>query len=515
MHRAKEHALANGGRGGEEGPLAEEALIDGVSLADLVSSRPLEAEGPGGLALTEEQRAHLRRVEGRASKVAIPTQPDRVVEWLRLLGEPIIFFGEGPYEQRERLKALLTTTEGHHERLERIASLTGAQRRAPAVAEEVPPSGPVGDDQEFYTPGSDDLVAARKAIVRTSMESARRRLAHEQSLLASLTTAQIEAARRDAYKRLSSLALCGSQVGAVGDCSRPLSAASLALDGSRHVAIGDFEGNCSVWDAGGDCRLVARLAPGSHASRIGAVVFSPDGESPVVAASCDSDGVICMWQRPSATAPDGAIEYAGRFLRGHTARVPCIAFHPTGAYLASASFDYSWRLWDVERGRELQLQEGHSKQVYAVACHSDGGLVATGGMDAIGRLWDIRCGRSVWLLSGHAQGVLSIDFHKTKPLIATASEDGTVRIWDIRALRCAYTIPAHSSVATGARWFPSGDGLLTTGFDGQARVWGGHDWSLLRVLSGHEGKVLGGDCVEGLAVTASADRTFKVWRTSA
>lgn len=65
-------------------------------------------------------------------------------------------------------------------------------------------------------------------------------------------------------------------------------------------------------------------------------------------------------------------------LKGHDARVCRINFHPSGAYLGSASFDGTWRLWDVETHAELLLQEGHSKEVYAISFQDDGALAASG-----------------------------------------------------------------------------------------------------------------------------------------
>lgn len=65
-------------------------------------------------------------------------------------------------------------------------------------------------------------------------------------------------------------------------------------------------------------------------------------------------------------------------LRGHVRRVARINFHPSGRYLGSASFDGTWRLWDVNTTQELLLQEGHSKEVYAISFQCDGSLVATG-----------------------------------------------------------------------------------------------------------------------------------------
>lgn len=65
-------------------------------------------------------------------------------------------------------------------------------------------------------------------------------------------------------------------------------------------------------------------------------------------------------------------------MKGHQDRVCRVAFHPSGDYVASASFDTTWRLWDVKTSKELLLQEGHSKEVYSVEFQDDGALVASG-----------------------------------------------------------------------------------------------------------------------------------------
>lgn len=53
-------------------------------------------------------------------------------------------------------------------------------------------------------------------------------------------------------------------------------------------------------------------------------------------------------------------------------------------FQATASFDMTWRLWDVETGTTLLEQEGHSRAVYAVAFQPDGALAGSVGLDAIG-----------------------------------------------------------------------------------------------------------------------------------
>lgn len=45
---------------------------------------------------------------------------------------------------------------------------------------------------------------------------------------------------------------------------------------------------------------------------------------------------------------------------------------------AECSYDYSWRLWDLEVQEEILHQEGHSKGVHDLTFHPDGSLAATG-----------------------------------------------------------------------------------------------------------------------------------------
>ena len=67
-------------------------------------------------------------------------------------------------------------------------------------------------------------------------------------------------------------------------------------------------------------------------------------------------------------------------LTGHGGRVGRVQFHPSGHYVGSAGFDGTWRLWDVQQGKQKEVltQEGHSKEVYSLAFQDDGALAASG-----------------------------------------------------------------------------------------------------------------------------------------
>ncbi|KAJ3367609.1 U4/U6 small nuclear ribonucleoprotein Prp4 [Kappamyces sp. JEL0680] len=153
-------------------------------------------------------------------------------------------------------------------------------------------------------------------------------------------------------------------------------------------------------------------------------------------------------------------------LDGHDMRVARLAFHPSGRFVGTASFDTTWRLWDIETCQELLLQEGHSREVFALGFQRDGALAASAGLDSIGRVWDLRIGRSIMVLRSHIKPILALDWSPNGYQLATGGEDNTIRVWDIRAAKCFYTIPAHKSTVTQIRYWTSSEAFESSSFDG-------------------------------------------------
>lgn len=305
-------------------------------------------------------------------------------------------------------------------------------------------------------------------------------------------------------------------------------------------------------------------------------------------ATASADGTARLWSSracavAAASAPSGApcAPKPLAELNGHAARLARLAWHPGfggssgggggSRFLATASFDGSWRLWDAETATAtvsvpissssssdpsvspscLLEQEGHSRAVYCLAWHPDGALLVSAGLDAHARVWDVRTGKTACVLSGHAKGVLAVDVDPgaCAATVATGAEDGSCRLWDLRARgRPLATLPAHSSLVSACRFLrtssssssssppPSssrsieGRLLLTAGYDGEAKVWDASDGRLLETLRGHESRVMSSDvvalspsprnkkpsssssAVPALLVATSAyDRTLKLW----
>lgn len=129
-----------------------------------------------------------------------------------------------------------------------------------------------------------------------------------------------------------------------------------------------------------------------HSDRVGGVAWHPEAtlsqsETAVNLVSGGADGHLALWslkryifrtKRSIIASHENISETPLSVLKGHEERICRVAFHPSGDFVASASFDTTWRLWDVTTSKQLLLQEGHAKEVYSVEFQDDGALVASG-----------------------------------------------------------------------------------------------------------------------------------------
>eukprot|EP00984_Skeletonema_dohrnii_P002367 scaffold821_cov123-Skeletonema_dohrnii-CCMP3373.AAC.7 len=374
------------------------------------------------------------------------------------------------------------------------------------------------------------------------------------------------------YTSIRNQALEGSQYGDV----RPLSAVcTSSLGNNSHldytgplpkiIATGGWSGGIKIWNGGNDHRDVDggetttdEVAPldllGAknivHEDRIMGIAMRPyltsttlaEGLTTMVAsASIDLSAKLCKVTLNEDAAADSmdvddgnkaknnqqlrySIEECAH-LKGHAARLCSVAFHPTGRFVATTSFDHTWRLWDVEtssmaEGKELLLQDGHAREVYGVGFHPDGSLVSTTDFGGVVQCWDLRTGKSACHFLGHAKRVVCAEFSPNGFQLATAGDDGTIKIWDLRRRRPSASIPAHTNLITQLKFSHStstqnGEFLASSSFDGTGKIWSTRDWKLLSTLEGHEGKVMGIDVLDGRdcgVVTCGFDKTLKLWK---
>jgi WD40 repeat protein len=124
----------------------------------------------------------------------------------------------------------------------------------------------------------------------------------------------------------------------------------------------------------------------------------------------------------------------------HAAPVIAVAFSPEGTRLATASFDTTAEVWDIQTGQLLYTLTGHTTPVTAVAFSPEGARLVTTSEDKTAKVWDVQTGQLLYPLEGHPAPVVAVAVSAeekcpatgqvSKTCVATASADGTVKVWN-------------------------------------------------------------------------------------
>ncbi|XP_057765963.1 protein JINGUBANG-like [Salvia miltiorrhiza] len=191
----------------------------------------------------------------------------------------------------------------------------------------------------------------------------------------------------------------------------------------------------------------------------------------------------------------------------HADAVSCLSVSEEGGLLYSASWDTTFKVWDLHSSRCVQSVGAHDDAVNAVATGA-GGLVYTGSADGTVKVWRReRDGKAVrhvlWrtlLRQDSAVTALAVG----EEVVYCGSSDGLVNFWEVEK---------HGGVL---RWHQlavlclaaAGNLVLSGSADKTICVWRrevvGH--TLLTVLSGHAGPV------KCLAVEAEAEAEDGKWK---
>lgn len=171
-----------------------------------------------------------------------------------------------------------------------------------------------------------------------------------------------------------------------------------------------------------------------------ATVLDVDWKDTTTFATCSTDRCILVWNldRPQ---PFKAFE-------GHSNEVNAIKWDPHGQLLASCSDDSTARIWSMARERPLTVLSGHTKEIYTVKwCPISGeaenrnlsSILATASFDATVKLWDLEIERCKFNLAKHTMSVYSVAFSPDGKYLASGSFDRKLLIWNVadgRLIKC-------------------------------------------------------------------------------
>ncbi|MBN3285642.1 TBL1X protein, partial [Polyodon spathula] len=166
-----------------------------------------------------------------------------------------------------------------------------------------------------------------------------------------------------------------------------------------------------------------------HTNEVNAIKWDPSG---MLLASCSDDMTLKVWSMKQ----DNCVHD----LQAHNKEIYTIKWSPTGPgtsnpnsniMLASASFDSTVRLWDVERGVCIHTLTKHQEPVYSVAFSPDGKYLASGSFDKCVHIWNTMSGSLVHSYRGTG-GIFEVCWNSMGDKVGASASDGSVSVLDLQ-----------------------------------------------------------------------------------
>nr|XP_028705182.1 F-box-like/WD repeat-containing protein TBL1Y isoform X11 [Macaca mulatta] len=159
-----------------------------------------------------------------------------------------------------------------------------------------------------------------------------------------------------------------------------------------------------------------------HTNEVNAIKWDPSG---MLLASCSDDMTLKIWSMKQ----DACVHN----LQAHRKEIYTIKWSPTGPatsnpnssiMLASASFDSTVRLWDMEQGVCTHTLRKHQEPVYSVAFSPDGKYLASGSFDKCVHIWNTQSGSLVHSYQGTG-GIFEVCWNAQGDKVGASASDGS------------------------------------------------------------------------------------------
>jgi WD40 repeat protein/uncharacterized caspase-like protein len=281
-----------------------------------------------------------------------------------------------------------------------------------------------------------------------------------------------------------------------------------------------------------------------HSQQVNRVVVSPDGQR---IASGSDDQTVKIWKLDgtlektiqltdrvtdlvftqdalAASTADGKVT----LLMGNSQRslaigniINSIAFSPNGKLLATASRtasrtetdgDRTVKIWTVADGKLIKTLTGHSGWVNSVQFSPDGQTLASASEDKVIKLWNVATGSLIRNLTGHGERVTSVAFNPNGQTLVSGSGDHTVKLWNL-SNGSAQTLEGHTDQVNSVQFSPDGKWIISAGQDHTLNLWQGI--TLVKTIKGHGAPVLSATFNAATILSASADKTVRLWNVPA
>lgn len=264
-----------------------------------------------------------------------------------------------------------------------------------------------------------------------------------------------------------------------------------------------------------------------HSDLLNAVAATEDG---MWLATASKDHTAIVWKYSIVSGK--FIQYA-KFV-GHSASVtavgiPNVTQKGWPEFLLTASNDLTIKKWEIPKppmndklDEELPhvvrvsayTRHAHEKDINALSVSPNDSVFATASYDKTCKLWDVETGELTAILANHKRGLWDVSFCPYDKIIATCSGDKTIKIWSLDTFTVLKTLEGHTNAVQRCEFINKQHQLVSTGADGLVKIWDCSSGECVKTLDGHANRIWALSTMNDgkLIVSADADGVFQFWK---
>ncbi|GMM41843.1 Utp13 protein [Hanseniaspora uvarum] len=194
--------------------------------------------------------------------------------------------------------------------------------------------------------------------------------------------------------------------------------------------------------------------------------------------TASSDMTIKKWSVPQQVNPDAlTIVSNSDFTRkAHDKDINSIDVSPNDAYLATASYDKTCKIWNIPDLEQITTLQGHKRGLWDVKfCQYDKLLVTSSG-DKTCKIWSFKENdqfKQVGTLQGHSNAVQRAFFINGSKQIVSCGAEGLLKVWTLvnNEFECLKTLDAHNNRIWAMLPRDDGEFLVSADADGVFQIW--------------------------------------------
>ena len=358
-------------------------------------------------------------------------------------------------------------------------------------------------NEEFYTEGSNDLLLFRQEILIYSLTKSTYRLNY---LKTNNNNNNINNNYDFKYELTNSF---------IPNEDNGISKGILTPNEKYFITAG-WKGICSIYDIKNNFEHINDMI--GHKDKINSIQFNTEKEKNLIITS-SNDKTLRLYDL-NKILENNNNNNSLLVLKGHENKVNYSEFYPLNNFLGSCSDDCTFRLWDINKSKEILLQEGHNYPIFSFSFQNDGALCASGDLGGIILVFDMRLGKKIKHFFGHSEKIHKIKFLNNCYQFISISADNSIKLWDLRKDKNIFNIPAHNETVTDVQLNKNNvnefenEFYVSCSLDSYIKIWD-KNWNLKESLHNlNEDKYLSVDITKDnrMIIGTTLGREIKIWK---